>query len=80
LQPLLDEPLLREIAPVSQNLSAVAATAMQALRYLGAGGRAPASWREDQLAFLKEAQKPQAEMLNTIVPSVQKLVEATVPE
>jgi hexosaminidase len=81
LRPLAENnPLLQEIVPVSQNLSAVAATGMQALRYLGAGGRAPALWREQQLAFLKEAQKPQAEMLNTLAPSVQKLVEATVPE
>jgi hexosaminidase len=81
LQPLLENNLLlQEIVPVSQNLFAVAATGMQALRYLSAGGRAPGLWREQQLAFLKEAQKPQAEMLNTIVPSVQKLVEATVPE
>jgi hypothetical protein len=29
---------------------------------------------------LKETQKPQAEMLNTVVPSVLKLVEATMPE
>jgi hexosaminidase len=81
LQPLLqNSPLLQEVEPVSQSLSAVAATGLQALRYLGAGGRAPAAWREQQLAFLKEAQKPQAEMLNTIAPSVQKLVEATTPE
>jgi hexosaminidase len=81
LRPLIENnPLLQEIVPVSQNFSAIATMGMQALRYLGAGGSAPAQWRDQQLAFLKEAQKPQAEMLNTLVPSVQKLVEATVPE
>jgi hexosaminidase len=81
LKPLLENnPLLQEALPVSQNLSAVAATGLQAMRYLTATGRAPAAWREQQLASLKEAQKPQAEMLNTIVPSVLKLVEATTPE
>jgi hexosaminidase len=81
VKPLLESnPLLQEAAPVSQRLSAVAATGLEALGYLSAGGRAPALWREQQLAFLKEAQKPQAELLDTIAPSVLKLVEATVPE
>jgi hexosaminidase len=81
LTPLLESnPQLQEALPLSQNMSAVAATGLQALRYLASTGRAPAAWREQQLAFLKDAQKPQAEMLNTIVPSVLKLVEATVPE
>lgn len=81
VKPLLEsKALLQEAAPLSQRLSAVATTGLEALRYLTTGGRPPAAWREQQLAFLKEAQRPQAEMLNTIVPSVQKLVEATVPE
>ncbi len=81
LKPLLERnPLLQEAVPLSRNLSAVAATGLEALRYLTAGGRAPAAWRDQQLAFLKEAQRPQAELLNTIAPSVQKLVEATTPE
>jgi hexosaminidase len=81
LEPILQShALLQEAQPLSQNLSAAAAIARQALNYLSANGRAPADWRERQLAFLKEAQKPQTEMLLTIAPSVQKLVEATVPE
>jgi len=81
LEPLLQSrPLLQEAIPVSQNLAGVAQSALQALDYLDAGGKAPAAWRDQQMAFLKEAQKPQAEVLNTLVPSVQKLVEATVPE
>jgi hexosaminidase len=81
LKPLLESnPLLQEALPLSQNLSAVAVTGLQALGYLTSTGRAPAAWREQQLVFLKEAQKPQAEMLNTIAPSVLKLVEATAPE
>src|SRR5262249_723267 len=81
LQPLLQSrPLLQEAMTMSQNLAIVADTALRALDCLDAGGKAPAAWRDQQLAFLKEAQKPQAEMLDTLVPSVQKLVEATVPE
>jgi hexosaminidase len=81
LEPVLENhPLSQEAQPLSQNLSATAAIAQQALGYLSANGRAPADWRDRQLACLKEAQKPQAEMLLAIVPSVQKLVEATTPE
>jgi hexosaminidase len=81
LEPVLqNHQLLEEARPQSQNLSAVAAIGLEALDYLGGGGRAPGAWRAQQLAFLKEAQKPQAEMLLTIIPAVQKLVEATVPD
>ncbi|HWX54191.1 MAG TPA: family 20 glycosylhydrolase [Verrucomicrobiae bacterium] len=72
-------PLLKEIAPLSQNLDDVTAAGLQALGYMNAGGSAPAAWREQQLSLLKQAEKPQAEMLNMIVPSVRKLVEATTP-
>ena len=83
LEPVIaNHPLLTEARGLSQNLAAVAAAGLEALDYLSAenNGRAPAAWRERQIAFLKEAQKPQAEMLLTIVPAVAKLVEATVPE
>jgi len=81
LQPVLqDNALLKEVTPLSQNLTSVAAAGLQALEYLNHGGRAPASWRKQQLALLKQAEKPQAELLNMIVPSVEKLVAATTPE
>ncbi len=70
---------LQEVVPLSQNLSAAAAAGLQALDYFKAGGRAPAAWRDSQLNMLKQAEKPQSEMLNMIVPSVRKLVEATAP-
>lgn len=81
LEPLLQRNvLLQEAVPLSQSLASAATAGLRALDYLSAGGRAPAAWRDQQLALLKEAQRPQAEMLNTIVPSVQKLIEATTPD
>jgi hexosaminidase len=81
LEPLLQSnALLQEVVPLSQNLASAATAGLRALDYLGAGGRAPAAWRDQQLVLLKEAQKPQAEMLNTVVASVQKLIEATTPD
>ena len=72
--------LLEEAVPLSQNLAGIAATGLQTLEYLNAGGRAPAAWRQQQLDLLKQAQTPQAELLNMVAPSVQKLVEATFPQ
>jgi len=81
LRPILqNNALLQEAIPLSQNLTTIATAGLQALDYLSSGGHAPAAWRQQQLDALKQAQKPQAELLNMIVPSVQKLVEATTPD
>jgi hexosaminidase len=77
---LKNNALLQELVPISQNLTLVATAGSQALDYLRAGGHAPAAWREQQLAMLEQTGKAQAELLNVIVPSVQKLVAATTPE
>jgi hexosaminidase len=78
LEPLLQSSaLLLEVVPLSQSLATTATAGLRALDYLSAGGQAPAAWRDQQLALVKDAQKPQAEMLDTIAPSVQKLIEAT---
>jgi hexosaminidase len=68
---------LNEVVPLSQNLQLVATAGLQAIDYLKAGGRAPAAWREQQIAMLKQAEKPQAEMLNMAASAVLRLVEAT---
>ncbi len=70
--------LLAEIVPLSQNLQTAATAGLQALDYLSRGS-APAGWRDQQLAMLREAAMPQAELLDMIVPSVQKLVTAVSP-
>ena len=78
LEPVLQgSSLLKEAIPLSQNLQEVANAGLQALDYLGKGGTAPAIWRDQQLAMLKVAEKPQAELLNMIVPAIEKLVSAT---
>ena len=78
LQPLEGQSfLLKEIVPLSQDLSAVATTGLQALDYMDRGERAPAAWATEQFALLEEAQKPRAQLLLMVVQSVQKLVEAS---
>jgi len=76
LQPLLEKSfLLKEVTPVSQNLSALSTAGLQALDYLDRGEHAPESWRTEQLALVEQAKKPNAQLLVMIVPSVQKLIE-----
>jgi hexosaminidase len=78
LQPLESQSfLLTEIVRLSQDLTAVATTGLQALDYLDRGERAPAAWATQQFALLEQAQKPKAQLLLMVVPSVQKLVEAS---
>jgi hexosaminidase len=78
LQPLETQSfLLKEVAPLSQELSTVAAAGVQALDYIDRGERAPNAWAAQQFALLEEARKPKAQLLLMVAPQVQKLVEAS---
>lgn len=78
LQPMLQNSyLLKEIAPVSQNLAVLASMGLQAMDYVEGTKRAPDQWRSDQLAKLKEIEKPTADLFLAIAPAVQNLVGAT---
>jgi hexosaminidase len=77
VQPLLQQmALLQELSPLSLSLKTVAQTGLEALDYVNSDRHPPAGWREEQLILLKLAEQPQAELLDMIAPSVQKLVEA----
>ena len=69
--------MLKEIAPLSQDLSAVSATGLQALDYIDRGERAPEAWATQRFALLEQAQKPKAQLLLVVVPFMQKLVETS---
>ena len=78
LQPLAAQSLLlQEAMPLSQDLSALGAAGLQALDYLDRGEAAPEAWKEQQVALIQQAQKPSAQLLLVVAPSVQKLVEAS---
>lgn len=78
LQPLIEKSLLlKEVAPVSQNLSALGAAGLAALDYLDRGEHAPADWVTQQLALVEQAKKPQGQLLLVVVPSVEKLIRAS---
>ncbi len=71
-----DSYLLKEAGPLSETVSAMAATGLQALEFLESGKTAPEDWRKEKSALLESAQKPQAELLIMIVPALRKLVDA----
>jgi hexosaminidase len=78
LQSLFEKSLLlKEIAPLSQNLSALGAAGLAALHYLDHSEKAPVAWVTEQLAFVEQAKKPQAQLLILVAPSIQKLIEAS---
>jgi len=77
LQPLLQRSLLlKEVAPLSQNLSALGSAGLGALDCLENHDPAPDGWKANQMALIDRAKKPTAQVLLMITPSVQKLVEA----
>jgi hexosaminidase len=69
--------LLREVAPISQNLSALGGAGLAALDYLDRGQPAPPAWVAQQLALVEQAEKPQAQLLIMVAPSVRKLIQAS---
>jgi len=78
LQPLLQNSfLLKEVAPVSQNLAGLGAAGLQALAYIDARNVASGEWRAEQLARIQQAAKPTADLVLAVAPAVQKLVEAS---
>jgi hexosaminidase len=69
--------LLKEVLPISQSLSIVGTDGLQAMDYLANRETAPVDWADKQLAFLKEASKPDAQLLLVAIPPVERLVRAS---
>lgn len=78
LKPLIQASfLLRETAPLSDELSSLGAAGLTALDYLDKSDVSPEAWRAQQLAQADTAKAPQANLLLVIVPPVRQLIEAT---
>ena len=78
LQPIENQSfLLQEVVPLSQDLSAIALTGIQALDYFNRSERSPDSWTAEQFTLLVQAQKPKGQLLLMIVPAVRELVQAS---
>ena len=77
LEPLIaDSFLLQEAIPLSKDLAAVASAGIEALDFVASGSKADRAWVTQKHALLDNAAKARAELLLTIVPPVQKLVNA----
>jgi hexosaminidase len=77
LQPLLGRSeLTEELAPLSLNLSHTAQIGLGALDDLSAHRVTDAGAVKEKMTWLKEAEKPQAVLLDMVVPSVELLVQA----
>ncbi len=76
LHPLLEQSfLLNELAPLSEDLSTLAAAGLLALDYLEKSTPSPNSWRAQQLALVERAKTPKADLLLMVVEPVQQLIE-----
>jgi hexosaminidase len=78
LQPLADQSfLLKEVVPISLDLSSLGSAGLRAMDYLDSGQHAPADWATEQLGLVEQAKKPKAQLLLVIAPSIQKLIQAS---
>jgi hexosaminidase len=83
LQPLAKQSsFVAEVMPLSQRLSSISASGLQALDYLDRGEKAPADWTQQQLSVVQQAFEPKAQVLLMISPAIQKLIQfsAGVPQ
>jgi hexosaminidase len=80
LQPLEAQSfLLKEVAPLSQNLSTLAASGLEAMDYLDRGEHPSDDWKTQQLASVKQARESKAQLLIMIAPSIQRLIDPNAP-
>jgi hexosaminidase len=78
LQPQFEKSLmLKEVAPLSQNLSALGAAGLAALYYIDRGQAAPPEWITLQAAVVEQAKKSQGQLLIVVASSIEKLIEAS---
>ncbi len=78
LHPLLEQSfLLREVAPLSGELSSLGTAGLVALDNLDKSETSPESWRAQQLALVERAKTPKDDLLVTVAATVQQLIEAS---
>ena len=65
-----------EVAGLAKNLSVLGSIGLRALEYLQPGRIAPSGWIEQQMALLKEMERPEAEVNLAAVRPVRILLEA----
>jgi hexosaminidase len=77
MSPILEQSfLLEEIRPLTETIGDLCSSGLQAVGYIESGQRAPETWQKQTADLLSRAEKPQAEMLPSLVDSIRKLAEA----
>jgi hexosaminidase len=77
LQPLEQRSfLVREVAPTSQDLAAVASAGLAALDALGHSGNTDEAWKAQQSAVVQQALKPKGQLLLMPAAAIQKLIDS----
>jgi hexosaminidase len=77
LKPILEfSLLLKEIIPLSEDVSSLAEAGLQALDYLENKKQPPQSWLENATSLLERPQKPEYELVVMIVPAIRELINA----
>jgi len=69
--------LLKEVAPLSQNLASLGAAGLQALDFIDKDEAAPDAWKSQQLAMIAQANIPQANLLLMPAPAILILIQAS---
>jgi hexosaminidase len=78
LHPVLNQSfLLHEVAPLSEDLSALGVAGLHALDYLDKSEPSPESWRTQQLGLVERAKAPKANLLLMVVAPVEQLIESS---
>jgi hexosaminidase len=72
--------MMKEVVPLSQDLSALASAGLEAIEYLIHGEKAPGDWKAQRLALVQSAFQPRAEVLLMVAPPIQKLIQASAGE
>jgi hexosaminidase len=81
LRPLAEKSsMVKEVVPLSQDLSALASAGLEAIEYLIHGEKAPGDWKTQKLALVQSAFQPRAEVLLMVAPPIQKLIQASAGE
>ena len=78
LEPLIAKSaVLKELTPVSQNLSALGAAGIEALDFIDRGEKPPADWTTQTLAMIQKTEDPQADVCIAIGSAIESLVNAS---
>jgi hypothetical protein len=68
--------LLKEIIPLSEDVTSLAVAGLQAMDYLESKKQPPQSWVENTSSLLERPKRPGYELVIMIVPAISKLVNA----